>query len=161
MYTTSLVRRARLIGGAALTALIVLAGCGDSGPEIVPVSGTVTIDGKPLTYGQIQVLPSGWRPAHGKIEADGRFTLTTTESGDGCVVGTHPVVILSGESLNAESMKWHAPKKYADAKASGLTATVTGPTDDLKLELTWAGGKPFVEKFEKEGGVEFQFQDAN
>jgi len=34
--------------------------------------------------------------------------------------------------------------------------TVTKAIDALKIELTWAGDKPFIEKFEKEGGTEFQ-----
>lgn len=149
--------RARAAWGAALLlSLLVLAGCSDGGPKIVPVSGTVTIDGQPLAYGHIQVMPDGWRPASSRIGSDGRFSLTTTVSGDGCAVGTHPVVILAGESVSAEATKWHAPKKYADAKLSNLTVTVTGPTTDLKIELKWAGGKPYTEKFEKEGGSEFQ-----
>jgi hypothetical protein len=137
----------------------VLAGCGSSGPTMVAVAGTVTIDGQPLTYGQIQVLPNGWRPASSPIGSDGRFMLTTTVSGDGCPIGTHNVVILAGEPLSGEAMKWHAPKKYADASTSKLTITITGPTNDLKIELKWdKGGKPFVEKVEKEGGSEAGFQ---
>lgn len=148
--------RARFTAGAALMIVVVsLAGCGDSGPKIVPASGIVTLDGKPLTYGHIQVMPTGWRPASGSIGPDGRFTLTTTDPGDGCVVGTHPVVILAGESTSPETMKWHAPKKYADSETSNLTVTITEATDDLKIDLTWAGGKPFTEKFAKEGGTEF------
>lgn len=151
--------RARLTaGGAVAVVLLALAGCGGDGPKMVPVAGTVTIDGQPLTYGQIQVVPTGWRPASSPIGSDGRFMLTTTVSGDGCPVGTHTVVILAGESVSPEAMKWHAPKKYADAKASNLTVTITGPTDDLKIELKWdKGGKPFVEKLEKEGGSESGF----
>ena len=117
-------------------------------------TGIVIIDGQPLTYGHIQVIPTGWRPASGRIGGDGRFTLTTTVSGDGCAVGTHPVAILAGESLTPETMKWHAPEKYADVKTSNLTVTITGPTDDLKIELKSDGGsKPT--KIIKEGGSEF------
>jgi hypothetical protein len=152
------VGRLRLVLSAALVAAsLVLAGCGPGGPKIVPVSGIVLIDGKPLTYGHIQVLPSGWRPASGHIGADGRFTLTTTDPNDGCVVGTHPAVILAGESITPETMKWHAPEKYADVKTSGLTVNISGPTDDLKIELQSDGtvqpgpaAKPV-----KEGGSEF------
>jgi hypothetical protein len=140
--------------GALAAALFALTGCGDSGPKVVPVSGTVTIDGKPLAYGFVQVMPADWRPATGKIGPDGRFTLTTMKEGDGCVAGTHPVAILASESLSPETTKWHAPKKYADAVESKLTVTVSGPTDDLKIELKWNGGKPFVEKYQKEGGTE-------
>ena len=153
--SSALAGRARLTAGAALAALVGLTGCGEGGPKIVPVSGIVLIDGQPLTYGHIQVIPTGWRPASGRIGGDGRFTLTTTVSGDGCAVGTHPVAILAGESLTPETMKWHAPKRYADIATSGLTVTITGPTDDLKIELKSDGGKPPV-KGVKEGGTELQ-----
>ena len=66
MPLTLPVRRARLTAGAALAVVfLALAGCGDGGPKIVPVSGIVLIDGQPLTYGHVQVIPEGWRPASG------------------------------------------------------------------------------------------------
>lgn len=147
--------RARVIAAAALAAVVLtLTGC-DGSPKIVPVSGTVTIDGQPLTYGHVQVLPEGWRPASGRLDGSGRFTLTTTTPNDGCPVGKHPVVVLAGESITPETMKWHAPTKYADVKTSGLTVEITGPTTDLKIELksdgTMKPGKPP----KKEGGSEF------
>ena len=147
---------ARLTAGAVLVvALRAHLGCGDGGPKIVPVSGIVTIDGQPLTYGHVQVLPSGWRPASGRIGGDGRFTLTTTAANDGCAVGTHPVAILASESLTPETMKWHAPQKYADSKTSNLTVTITGPTDDLKIELKSDGSMKPSKPVRGEGGSEF------
>ena len=130
--------------------LTALAGCG-GGPKIVPVSGTVTVDGKPLTQGYIQVVPNGWRPAVAKIGPDGRFTLTTTDANDGCPVGTHDVAIIASEQVDAVSVRWHAPKKYADIATSQLTVTIADGRNDVNIDLTWAGGKPFVEKHEPEG----------
>ena len=157
---SALAGRTRFSAGAALVAAVAsLAGCGDGGPKIVPVSGIVLIDGQPLTYGHVQVIPAGWRPASGRIGGDGRFTLTTTTTGDGCAVGTHPVAVLASESITPESTKWHAPQRYADVKTSNLTVTISGPTDDLKIELKSDGGKS-SEKKDREGGTEnqgFQF----
>lgn len=157
--SSSLAGRARSAAGVALmVAVFGVAGC-DGGPKVVPVSGVVLIDGQPLTYGHIQVIPSGWRPATGRVDGSGRFTLTTTTPNDGCAVGTHPVVILASESLTPENTKWHAPQKYADVATSNLTVTISGPTTDLKIELTSDGSmKP--SKTAKEGGTEnqgFQF----
>ncbi len=147
--------RARFTAGLGLALIcFAFAGCGGGGPKIVPVSGTVMIDGQPLTYGHVQVLPSGWRPASGAIGAGGRFTLTTTEPNDGCAVGTHPAVVLAGESITPETMKWHAPEKYADVSTSNLTVTISGPTDNLLIELKSDGTqKPSKANFE--GGSEF------
>jgi hypothetical protein len=146
--------RARGAAPALGAALLAATGCGGGGPKIVPVSGVVLIDGQPLTYGHVQVLPAGWRPASGRLDSNGRFTLTTTTANDGCAVGTHPVVVLAGESLTPETMKWHAPQRYADGATSGLTVTITGPTTDLKIELKGDGGRP-AEKVNREGGTEF------
>jgi len=135
--------RRTFLASLPATALI---GC-SSQPKIVPVSGTVLIDGELLTHGFVQVAPEGFRPATGKIGKDGRFTLTTLKLNDGCLPGTHPVAVIATETLGPGSQKWHAPRKYASNDTSGLTATVSGPTNDLKIELTWDGGEPFVQSF--------------
>ena len=129
--------------------LLFLAGC-DSGPRIVKVSGTVLIDGKPVPLGFVQVAPAGFRAASGKINKDGTFTLTTTNDNDGCVTGTHPVAVIALETLGPSKQMWHAPKKYNSTETSGLKVTIDKPTNDLKIERTWDGGKPFIEKFDKE-----------
>ena len=64
--------------------------------------------------------------------------------------GTHPAAVVATESLGPGAQKWHAPRAYADLTSSKLNVTVDGPTQDLKIELTWAGGKPFVERYNKE-----------
>lgn len=130
---------------------LTLFGCGDGRPERVPVSGVVLIDGKPLTHGFIQVAPEGHRAAHGDIGKDGTFKLTTFDANDGCVPGKHKIAIIATESIDAKSQRWHAPKQYMSAATSGLEIEVKadGP-NELKVELTWNGGKPFVEKFAAE-----------
>jgi len=131
-----------------LSGLVIMTvlGCSDGRPRRAPVSGQVLIDGKPLAYGSIRFMPVGARPAMAKIGPDGRFTLKTFKDGDGAVLGTHTVTITANEYLSETSCRWHAPKKYANPKASGLTETIDGPTDSLVIELTWDGGKPFVER---------------
>jgi len=133
---------------SACLAVAATVGCGDGRPRRVPVSGQVLIDGQPLTYGYVRVIPIDARPATAQIGPDGRFMLKTFEDGDGAVLGTHPVTVSANEYLSETSQRWHAPKKYADPGTSGLTATIDGPTDSLVINLTWDGGKPFVERTE-------------
>ncbi|MBN2578979.1 MAG: hypothetical protein JXB10_08305 [Pirellulales bacterium] len=124
-------------------------GCSDGRPKRVPVSGRVLIDGKPLEVGFLQVLVKGNRSASAKLGPDGRFTLTTFDENDGCIMGTHRVAVIAGKSLNDTEFKWFAPPKYANAKTSGLQIEVSGPCDDIELRLSWQGSghdKPFVEK---------------
>ena len=61
------------------------------------------------------------------------------------MLGTHPVAVIGLEVLGPGLQCWHAPKKYRGAETSGLTIEITGPTDDLEINLTWDGGKPFTE----------------
>ncbi|MBN1589190.1 MAG: hypothetical protein JW888_06730 [Pirellulales bacterium] len=131
---------------------VTMAGCGDGRPKRVVVSGQVLIDGKPLDRGYIRLIPIGARPASAPIDPDGRFTLKTFEPGDGAVLGTHPVSVVAVESISSSKQRWHAPKKYANAKSSGLTAAIDGPTDSLVIELTWDGGKPFDETVDDGSG---------
>ncbi|MCO6043278.1 hypothetical protein NG895_05110 [Aeoliella sp. ICT_H6.2] len=133
-----------------LMALSVCLGCGDKHEGIVPVSGTVTIDGQPLTIGQVRILAKDHRAAMGRIQPDGSFTMSCFELSDGAPIGTHLATVSAVESINERSNRWHAPKKYANKVSSDLWVTIDGPTDDLKIELTWADSKqsgPFVDKF--------------
>ncbi|HMO85216.1 MAG TPA: hypothetical protein PKC18_09885 [Lacipirellulaceae bacterium] len=135
-----------LATGAALLLLpALLTGCSDGRPTRVPVSGIVTIDGQPLPYGNIKFVPSGARPSAGKIDENGRFKLTCYDGDDGVVVGRHRVAISASKILSESKIQWYAPKKYADFRTSELEFDIDAPIDDLKIELTWNGGKAFVE----------------
>jgi hypothetical protein len=126
-----------------------LAGCNGGRPGMVPVSGQVTIDGKPLTLGQIMVYPEGHRASIGKLDEQGRFTLSCFEPGDGVPIGQHIATVTAVESMGEHANRWHAPKKYAN-KATGVWLTIDGPTDDLQVKISWANENqkgPFVEKF--------------
>ena len=123
---------------AMLAALILSVGAGfgcDGTPEAaarlstaVPVSGLVTYKGKPLTRGTVVFEPDAGRPAHGEIQSDGRYTLSTFKDGDGAVEGTHRVSI-SGLNKKDLPLKYHAPS------SSGIEIEVTGATSDYPVEL--------------------------
>jgi hypothetical protein len=108
----------------------------------------VLIDGRPLEHGFVRVLAQGSRPATGEIGANGRFTLTTFEKGDGCVPGKHRVTVIANKSLSENKVQWFAPKKYALSTTSELELEVTGSHEDVVLTLTWEGSghdKSFTE----------------
>jgi hypothetical protein len=138
------VSRAAVVAVAAVL-VPTLFGCGDGRPQRVHVSGTVFIDGRPITSGFITLKPEGARASMGKIGKDGRFTLTCFEEGDGAVEGTHAVVVNAFEEVDSKTLRWLAPKKYSNPKTSGKTVTIDGPTDSLTIELSWEGGQPFLE----------------
>lgn len=134
------------------SAFVFLVGCGDGRPTRVPISGQVLIDGEPLARGTVKLVPTGARPSSGKIGPDGRFVLSCYEGEDGAIPGTHRVAVAANEALGDTAMKWYAPKKYADFRNSGLTVTIDEENPDLKIELTWDGGKPYIEGRKGGGG---------
>lgn len=124
------------IAAAMGAGILLLAGC-DSGPRIVPASGRVLMNGKPLTghVGFVRVVPAGARPATGRIDpADGRFTLTTYETGDGCVEGTHPAAVIVNTTVG-NRLIWIAPERYGDDTTSGLTVEIKGEKAEVEIRL--------------------------
>lgn len=126
------------------TTTLVLAGCGERRPERVAVSGQVLIDGKPLTVGNLKFVPTGSRPSSGSLDAEGKFKLTCYDGEDGVVPGLHRAQVAAMEVIGGK-VKWYVPPKYADFRTSELEFEINEPTDNLKIELTWDGGKPFVQ----------------
>ena len=125
---------------------VAVAGCGDSRPRRVPVAGVVTVDGAPLAYGSIMFVNPETRPAGSSIDAQGHFTLSCYEAADGAIVGRHLVKVTAAQPYGQNAVRWLAPKKYANENTSGIAVDVTQPVKDVKIELTWAGQKPFVER---------------
>ena len=64
-------------------------------PELVPVSGTVTLDGKPLSGATVTFLPVGatrGRSCYGVTGADGRYELMETDKNKGAPEGEFEVL---------------------------------------------------------------------
>ena len=89
---------------------LLLSGCGDGEPtpELVKVSGTITLKGKPLEDIRVEFMPNGLlgntnvRSSIGKTDASGRYELVYQMPGNqqvGCAVGPH-VVVLSDLQVN-------------------------------------------------------------
>jgi hypothetical protein len=135
----------------ALLTCLLLAGCGESRQELVPVSGQVLIDGQPLKFGVVRFIPENGRPSGGNLDANGKFSLTCYEPGDGVAPGRQQIEVLAGETLSATQMRWYAPKKYTSCGTSGLEEKIDGPTDSVVIKLSWEGGAPYVETVSNEG----------
>lgn len=125
-----------------------------SRPRRVPVAGIVTLDGEPLTMGDVRFVPGDARAAHGTIGPDGRFRLTTFEEGDGCVVGSHTVEVIARQTLSPTAIRHLVPPQYGSAATSDLVVEITGPVQDLELKLVSDGWEPFVERTETSGDAD-------
>jgi hypothetical protein len=75
--------------------LLAFPACGRSRPAVAPVSGRITLDGKPVTTGVVCFHPATGRPATGRIDTDGRYRVGTFTPTDGALPGSHRVVIES------------------------------------------------------------------
>lgn len=70
------------IGGVLV--MMAVTGCGGSGPELVPVEGTLTLDGKPLAHKTVFFAPLDDTPGHGaggSSNAEGEYTLKAVVPG--------------------------------------------------------------------------------
>ncbi len=92
-------RRGPRLAAGVMLLLPLLAGCGSSEYTAVPVSGRVTLDGKPLPDVGIVFVPISKereRPnigpgSLGRTDAEGRFTLQTVRGDAGAVPTEHIV----------------------------------------------------------------------
>jgi len=128
-----------------------LTGCDDR-PKRVPIAGTLTIDGQPVPKAQIRVIPSNGRSAQAVTDAEGRFKLATFdyEKFDGAILGEHQLEIKAAETTPG-GIRYLIPKKYFHASSSGITLKVEKPDDNVRIDLTWDGGAPFVEARQNQG----------
>jgi hypothetical protein len=125
-------------------ALPLLAGCGSG--KIAPVSGRVTLNGKPLANASVTFAPIGQGKQEpgpssaGKTDADGRYKLALIgQSGDGAIVGRHKVRIALMEELDTSDDR---PEKLKQLplKYNGQTTlefdVPPGGTDAADFNLT-------------------------
>src|SRR5262245_18422913 len=86
-----------------LCSLLGALGCSGEGYKVAPVSGRVTLDGKPLAGAHVHFAPVATKgkidpgpTSQGKTDADGRYTLSLdTSCRPGAVVGHHKVYIIT------------------------------------------------------------------
>jgi hypothetical protein len=119
--------------------LLATFGCGSS--EFVPVNGTVTLDGTPLSGGTVAFKNVAEGPlGYGTIQADGKYA-ARTGSQTGLKPGKYQVTVVATEQLAPTGLSEPVPKlltptRYANVKTSDLRCTVsaTGEVYDIVLE---------------------------
>jgi hypothetical protein len=139
------------LGGVGLCALLIC-GCGGGNErEVAPVSGVVTIDGKPLDHGTVMFVPSVGQSAKGIINPDGSYVMTTYSNGDGAPVGENRVMVdaaIRGKGskddlLGMAIIESPIPREYADVGLSKLVFNVEADADnkyDIALSSKGPGG---------------------
>jgi len=142
---------------AGLFALgIVTAGCGGRDPnlpDLVPVAGVVTLDGKPVSAASVWFVPTGSTRGGGSTgytDEKGQYELKAQHGGSGAPVGQYQVVISKmvmpdGSPYSAESgvapmdspARELLPERYCSETDSTLKATVPdGGSSSIDFTLT-------------------------
>jgi hypothetical protein len=100
--------------------ILLFAGCESKPYALVPVAGTVTLDGQPVPGAVVNFQPRATETkspgpgSTGRCDAEGRFELKTIRKEPGAVVGPHTVRIYS-----------HSPESPA------ASDTDTGPSKEI------------------------------
>jgi hypothetical protein len=133
--------------GALILSLLVL-GCGGPppGPQKFPVSGVVTVNGKPaermaVTFHHTdESLPANLRYPTGVTDAEGRFTVSSQSEKDGAVEGKYRVTFswLSSPDLDAIDMFGGG---LGDPASSEHTIEVPVSNDKCEFPLTFPEAK--------------------
>jgi len=121
-----------------LLALLSLAGCGGN---LASVSGTVTLDDKPLETGTVTFRPVAGGPAgYGEIRSGSYRVKTGTDSG--LAPGEYQVSVMAtgpappATPQNPEPIPPSLiPDKYASPQTSGLKFTVSPSGGTFNIEL--------------------------
>ncbi|MDY3560445.1 hypothetical protein R5W23_001679 [Gemmata sp. JC673] len=123
-----------------------LVGCGDSGPKLYPVKGTVRVDGKPASDAIVFLHRKGRdnpnEPVpHGTCGADGTFQLTSVKAGDGAQAGEYVVTVVWPDMSKAPDGNGGRPDllkgAYEKAASSAIKATVEAKENQLpEIALT-------------------------
>jgi hypothetical protein len=122
------------------------AGCGRTGPEVVPVVGTITFGGgswpKPGVVNFVVDTPSPGlpnRPAMGLFDASGQMTVTTYKKGDGLIPGKYKIGVecweVRPEMMSPGVEKSYVPTQYGSPSTSGFSVVVEPGQKVVKLNL--------------------------
>ena len=133
--------RRTFLASASVGALAVVCGCKPKAPySLVPISGTVTYQGKPLDDRfHLQFEPTdGSRPSMAKVNADGTFEAVHTASQKGVKPGENKIVVYWNDPPEVNPV----PEEYKDLFAKyGFTGseqlTMTIEKKDSKFEVKY------------------------
>ncbi|MEA1952326.1 MAG: carboxypeptidase-like regulatory domain-containing protein [Planctomycetota bacterium] len=136
---------------------VVVFGCGRDPnlPDMQTVTGTVTVDGKPLHDAVVIFYPTGntrGTRAHGRTDAQGRYSLTSSKLGEGTPTGSYRVTVShltmpDGSPMPKDkdfdpmtmSFKENLPAQYSQRNATKLTATVPEGGGEVDFALNSRG----------------------
>jgi hypothetical protein len=134
-----------------IVAALTVTGCG-SRANLAPITGRVTLEGKPVPNMIINFTPlgeTGGNGALGHTDADGRFKLLDARGETGAHVGEYKISFYPGASRTQQTdpaldvvsvpSRGGLPPIYLDPNQTPLRATVPRGGGTVELTLTQSG----------------------
>jgi hypothetical protein len=124
---------------------VFMLGCGDGGPPLARVEGTVSVDGVPLSYATLTFMPESGTTSYGATDKNGKYSLMFTDTKYGAMLGKHFVEIeaakvskeqaaeLRSQGMEVVQSNIDIPKQYKQRGA--LTAEVKSGKNEINFEL--------------------------
>ncbi len=144
---------------AALAAAAVVVGCGEPGPDLVTVTGTVTQDGQPVVHAAVLFSPlPGNDPmlaGEGITDAEGRYRLVSDER-NGAVPGKYHIVINRAAGELPPEIAASTDEAFAnDPYMASMIASVSKPAPKKKKAgpVVIAGEYAFDAEIAGKGGA--------
>ncbi|MEW4563125.1 hypothetical protein AB1K70_11400 [Bremerella sp. JC770] len=132
-----------------LMALVTSVGCGSGQgyPDLIPVTGKVTLDGSPIAGLRVNFEPNEGRRSSGITDKSGEYVLKYKDQKQGAVPGPHRVTIVwtgeSDEEIEGESTPTDDPGSNSGIvipsrynAQSQLKAEVNPQTNRFDFDLT-------------------------
>jgi hypothetical protein len=126
-----------------VTVLIFSAGCRSETVNTVKVTGSITIDGKPIEQGAIKFLATdGATPVGGGTITNGTYVATVPPGkkkvlvNGSKVVGKEKLYTDMPDSPTRDKMEAVTPLAYNNKEATPLEADITGETSGLNFDLS-------------------------
>jgi hypothetical protein len=123
-----------LLFGISVVFLVTTIGC-QKNPAIGKVTGTVTLDGKPLPNASVTFHPdnSNTIPSLGGTDPNGKYELFYTDGKTGAIPGQYTVTISTGQAWN--NIPETVPSQYLDKTTSELQFVVKPGNQTINIEL--------------------------
>lgn len=115
-------------------------GCGGPSGDMGAVSGTVTLDGEPLPNAVVEYSPlePELKPAYGKTDESGYYTLMSSRSQEGAKIGEYEVRIRTGDVDSVDGVQVNIPEvvptNYNDETELKQTVEPGSNTHDFALQ---------------------------
>lgn len=144
-------------------ASVLLAGCSRGGSAdrkpVYAVTGKVTMSGGPVANALVTFSPKQKQPvAIGKTDANGQFTLTTYDGGDGAAEGEFVVLVTKNSSAPPAGPPAHDPSKPFDSRAAHAQQSAAQATEaGLPQKYSRIDQSDLLAKVQKSGKNDFSF----